>query len=121
MTMSLSLTDFVPEWFSEMTFWIANISIVACIGFQFRIRKSDCNEYTKIEQFEEVNQKILEDLQQNILTDNKDLIQWREGMLLPPQPVVVINNKSVDSSNQFVDKKEDINRNDSIDIVNVNL
>lgn len=115
MTMSLSLTDFVPEWFDEMTFWVANIGLVACIAFMFRIRKSDCSDYTKFEKFEEVNQEILDDLQQNILADNKDLIQWREGMLLPPQPIVKINTKSNNTENQFLQKKEEINRNDPID------
>lgn len=120
MTMSLSLTDFVPMWFPDMTFWVANIGVVGCIAFLFRIRKSDCNEYTKIEQFEEVNQEVLDDLHENILSDNKDLIQWREGMLLPPQPVVIIN-KTNNSSSQFLDKKDEVNRNDSIDIDNESL
>ncbi|KAK8849264.1 hypothetical protein M9Y10_018632 [Tritrichomonas musculus] len=125
MTMSLSLTDFVPEWLTEMTFWVANVGIVACLCFQFRIRKSDCSEYTKFENFEEVNEKMLEDLEQNILSDNKDLIQWYEGMLLPPQPIIInsniVNNNAENTNNDQLVKKEENEKNDPADMQSVIL
>jgi hypothetical protein len=89
--MSLEIAGSLHAWLKDMLVWILNVGLLCSLGFLFRSRKVDCSGYLRFEGGEEVDEEVLKKLDVNVLgeLDDPDLIEWTEGMELPPSPVVV--------------------------------
>ena len=87
--MSLQLADVLNFWVCDMLNIIEKIGILVALSILFCVRKVDCNLYSKINESEdskEVSSQILDDFEIISYEDFQDLMDWEEGMQLPPQP-----------------------------------
>ena len=89
---SLELADVLNFWVRDMLYLIERVGILAALSVLFCIRKVDCNLYSKIDESEstkEVSSQILNDFEINSYENYSDLMDWEEGMRLPPQPRII--------------------------------
>ncbi|KAK8871034.1 hypothetical protein M9Y10_008947 [Tritrichomonas musculus] len=92
--MSLELADVLNFWVKDMLNVIEHVGILVALSVLFCVRKVDCDLYSKIDDSESakaVSSQTLDDFEINSYEDYTDLIDWEEGMRLPPQPVIVKN------------------------------
>lgn len=91
--MSLELADVLNFWVRDMLNVIERVGILAALSVLFCIRRVDCNLYSKIDDSEntkEISSQILDEFEINSYENYSDLMDWEEGMRLPPQPKIVI-------------------------------
>jgi hypothetical protein len=88
--MSLELAGGLSAWVKDMLVWILNIGLLSSLAFLFRSRKVECCGYLRFEEGEELNVEYLESINEHLLDDQnpEELMQWEEGMVLPPFPRV---------------------------------
>ena len=94
--MSLELADVLNFWVRDMLYVIERVGILVALSVLFFIRKVDCNLYSKINESEntdEVSSQVLDDFEINSYEEYSDLMDWEEGMSLPPQPRIVKHNE----------------------------
>ncbi|OHT10174.1 hypothetical protein TRFO_20645 [Tritrichomonas foetus] len=91
--MSLELSGATGMWVQEMFYVIVWTISLFALSILFRVRKVDIyNLYQQISEnsfeIEEIDQSLLDDI--NFKSDEflGNLIQWEEGMILPPQPLI---------------------------------
>jgi hypothetical protein len=95
--MSLDLAGSLNAWIKDMLLWILNAGVMCSIGFLFRARKVDCCSYMKLEGGTEICLETLEEFDPRRMDEEtkEGLLQWQEGMSLPPPPVVLGGDKTV--------------------------
>jgi hypothetical protein len=89
--MSLEIAGSLHAWVKDMLLWILNVGLLCSFGFLFRSRKADCTTYMRFEGGEELDIEELKSLDEEALGDVEGigLVEWTEGMELPPPPVLV--------------------------------
>jgi hypothetical protein len=89
--MSLELTGSLRAWVKDMFTWILNVGLLCSLGFLFRLRKVDCSGYLRFDGGEQMNCQVLNTMDLEFLhnVNSSTLVNWQEGMSLPPAPVVV--------------------------------
>jgi hypothetical protein len=98
--MSLDLGGGLNAWLKDMLFWILNMGLMCSLGFLFRSRKVDGFSYTRFEGEEALSMENLEPFDPRLMCDpaKPSLLQWQEGMALPPPPVVQVERENRDAA-----------------------
>jgi hypothetical protein len=93
--MSLELTGSLHAWVKDMLTWILNAGLLCSLGFLFRSRKVDCSGYLRFDGGEQMNFEVINTMDLEFLdsANSSTLLDWQEGMSLPPAPVVVTDPK----------------------------
>ena len=102
--MSLELADVLNFWVKDMLNLIERVGILVALSVLFCIRKVDCNLYTKINDAKsanEVNSQILDDFEINSYENYSDLMDWEEGMQLPPPPKIINGTEEKDEKEKL--------------------
>jgi hypothetical protein len=87
--MSLEIAGSLDAWVKDMLVWILNVGLLCSFGFLFRSRKADCSGYMRFEGGQELDPEDLKSLDVDGLgVEGVDLVEWTEGMELPPPPVL---------------------------------
>jgi hypothetical protein len=106
--MSLDIAGSPPAWLKDMLVWILNVGLLCSLGFLFRSRKVDCSGYLRFEGGQPIDEEVLKALDADFLgqMDDHDLIEWTEGMELPPPPVLVSDRGvSLSTNNNATDER----------------
>ena len=104
--MSLELADIISQWVYDMINIIVRAGILVALSALFHIRKIDLDLYSRIDDTntEEVKSKTLDSIENSLFESSKDLIQWREGMQLPPQPTIAESNEESEDGIEVKDE-----------------
>lgn len=92
---SLQLADVLSYWSADLFSSLLNFFLLFTLGFMFRLKKTDCLGYTQIFGGENIDYGQIEPLESSFFEETRSLKPWQEGMMLPPQPTIVTNDKSI--------------------------
>ena len=88
--MALDLAGVLDAWVKDMMSWILNGGLLCALGFLFRSRRTDVAGYVWLEHYATPGNEARHDLEvdTSFMSDpnRSSLIQWEEGMALPPPP-----------------------------------
>jgi hypothetical protein len=101
--MSLEIAGSLHAWLKDMLVWILNVGLLCSLGFLFRSRKADCSGYLRFEGGLQMDEETVKNIDPEFLgeMDDSGLIEWTEGMELPPAPILV-----ADSAVHFADDED---------------